>query len=274
MSSPDIMLNKIFLSALIVLLFLVVIPSADTLFQALDNDDLPGVIAQLKAGVDPNTSDPSAKHHTALMVASEHGSLVIAEQLIKAGANVNTVDDEKNTSLMMAAEGGHASVAKLLMSKGANVNAADDYGFTALHRAACEFDSGTLQVLVEGGANVNMAGQFGYAVDNAARLLANGQRYGISQPDRQGASQAADAGEQDRTRHGRHRLPQHDHRTAEHLRHQPTLRQQLPGVDQTRGLDLCAYLRQLWLLTDPHNHVVGRYASPPVSRVAVLERPL
>lgn len=72
----------------------------------------------------------------ALFVVSDKGSINMAKLLLKAGADVNTEDDNGTTVLMIAAFSGNADVVKQLIKSGADVNIEDEGVFgTALMAA-------------------------------------------------------------------------------------------------------------------------------------------
>jgi ankyrin repeat protein len=74
---------------------------------------------------------------TPLMYASLGGNLEIVKELIRAGANVNSVTDCDNTTpLKIASIIGNLDIVKYLIRNGANVNARDKSGRTALMLAS------------------------------------------------------------------------------------------------------------------------------------------
>ena len=69
----------------------------------------------LDAHADPNS--PNQDNQTALMLASNLGSLKIAELLIRRGANVNAVESFRGqTALMWAAAENHPEIVDLLLA--------------------------------------------------------------------------------------------------------------------------------------------------------------
>src|ERR1700693_5879962 len=125
-------------------LFLVACGSASdkgtsALYDAVEGNDLGRVRRLLQQGADPNdhiryTLFVLAIHEgshfwdhdngkTALMVASEKGSVPIVTALLDAGANPNRGTRIRKTALMYAAENCQLDVMKLLVSKNADVTA-------------------------------------------------------------------------------------------------------------------------------------------------------
>ena len=113
------------------------------LIKAAAEGDLPRVEAQLTSGADPNQVDNSEiKGWTPLMAAARSGRTAIAEVLLKAGANPNSLNEYGGTALDVArANGGFQSaIAQLLQAVGGrgredtknDVNDKIDSGNTAL----------------------------------------------------------------------------------------------------------------------------------------------
>ena len=79
-------------------------PDGDAVISAIMSGKAKIVRSLLDAGADPNsTMDDS--HFTALMAAVRVGSLEIAEMLLKEGASVNAMNEERKTALDLAYEG-------------------------------------------------------------------------------------------------------------------------------------------------------------------------
>jgi len=108
---------------------------------------------------------------------SNHNNNLIAEMLLSAGANANTMDETGASPLYLACERGKTEIVKLLLSRGANPNmklkardrhpvpeaCGDHHGKTVLH---CILESQfqdvasitvLMQLLLDGGAEVNAA---------------------------------------------------------------------------------------------------------------------
>ena len=66
---------------------------------------------------------------TALHMAAYSGNLLIAEQLIDCGADVDAVNNYNETPLMYAARKSRSSMIRLLLQRGADRNISDRYLF-------------------------------------------------------------------------------------------------------------------------------------------------
>ena len=85
------------------------------------------------------------------------GDLELVEQLLDAGANVESPNGDGQTALMLAARIGALDVAKLLVEHGANVNANEAWrGQTALMWAVDGNFPELTQFLIDKGADVNV----------------------------------------------------------------------------------------------------------------------
>ena len=105
------------------------------------------------------TSEPRAQYRpvgglTALLYAARDGCYECVEELIGAGADVNTPTPEGVTPLMIALDNDHNDVAKLLLDRGANPNVWDWWGRTALYiaidqKGSCRWRPCELALLTE-----------------------------------------------------------------------------------------------------------------------------
>lgn len=87
------------------------------------------------------------------------GHVNIVKMLLKAGVDVNDVDEDGNTALTMAAwdvSQGAKSAAALLLSRRADVNAQDGDGNTALHYAVMNNNYGLCHLLIRYRADLNI----------------------------------------------------------------------------------------------------------------------
>ena len=113
----------------------------------------------IKAGANVNAVDNS--HKSALNYAAQNSRDVCMSLLINAGADINhaTVKRFTNvklmTSLMIAAMYGHDNCIKLLLRGGADVNIANINAVNSLICAATNGHNISIQLLVKAGADVN-----------------------------------------------------------------------------------------------------------------------
>ena len=94
-----------------------------------------------------------------LLVAIRNGDHTRVEQLLRAGADVNTVDNEGTTALMHAVIESDARMMKLLVGNGARVNAKNALDSTALMYAATNLAK--TRLLLDVGADVHVTGKRG-----------------------------------------------------------------------------------------------------------------
>ncbi len=100
----------------------------------------------LDEGADVNAKDTG--EITPLHDAAVNGDELIAETLLKAGANVNAAGGrQKDTALQIAAYRGHLGVVKVLLAHGANIYAVDTLGRTALQIALEQHHTNVAAVL-------------------------------------------------------------------------------------------------------------------------------
>lgn len=148
--------------------------------------------------------------------AIRYGYLSVVEELIKAGADVNYLDENKNTPLIIAVEHARATaefntqaqerarsrwsqrraIIQMLLEAGANVNHINKYGKTALMKAVEGHDLNTVEKLLEipavttgsffgfGTKPINYADQNGntaliLAIKNVRYTYINSQEYNI-----------------------------------------------------------------------------------------------
>ena len=133
---------------------------ATPLYAAAANPDSALVKKLLAAGADANAGLISGE--TPLTQAAGRGNLETVRALLAAKANPNAKDSKGGqTALMWAVQQGHTAVAEELLRAGADVNAGSKSGFTALMFAAQRGDIGdagdvgTTGALLRAGADVN-----------------------------------------------------------------------------------------------------------------------
>ncbi|CAM4644457.1 unnamed protein product [Leuciscus chuanchicus] len=129
-----------------------------SLFSYVEEENLSAIKAHLDKYREVDTRSENGQ--TALMVASEQGSLEIVQELIRRGANVNLDDIDCWTALISAAKEGHTGVVKELLENNANVEHRDMGGWSALMWAAYKGRVEVAHLLLEKGANPNITGQY------------------------------------------------------------------------------------------------------------------
>ncbi|KAK5626021.1 hypothetical protein RRF57_001737 [Xylaria bambusicola] len=103
-----------------------------------------------------NTEAVDDDHMTALLIASEHGSLETTKLLLDAGAKVDTADITGFTALMHASSRSYNEVTKLLLDYGAKVDIADKEGATALMYASIGGYNEVMKLLLDYSAKVDI----------------------------------------------------------------------------------------------------------------------
>ena len=86
-----------------------------------------------KADATYETSGASSR--TLLMLAAANGEEIVADLLLKRGAQVGLQDSNGTTALLEAAQMGHVQVMDMLLKRGAEVSLANNDGVTALTAA-------------------------------------------------------------------------------------------------------------------------------------------
>ena len=112
--------------------------SRENIWVAVRTGNREALKVHLANGTDLNTQDPQSGI-TALSWTIFTGAVEIAEQLIKAGADVNGKNRDGGTSLHEAAFMGRDRIARILLQNGADMDAMDDNGQTPLNRAQADW---------------------------------------------------------------------------------------------------------------------------------------
>lgn len=100
-----------------------------------------------------------------LVFAARHGRDGVVRDLLRAGANVNTVGNvHGDTALIAAVIGNHTETVKVLLDNGADVNAREEAGYTSLMRAVTLEYVSIIKLLLDAGADVNARNDWGETV--------------------------------------------------------------------------------------------------------------
>ena len=138
---------------LMVLLFAGGLPDSP-LADAAMRGDVEAVRTLLNDGAEVNAAQGDGM--TALHWAGELGDVGLAEMLIYAGANLESVTrNGAQTALHVASEVGKEPVVTVLLEAGANARAASKGGSTPLHFAAMAGSGATIEALLDHGADVD-----------------------------------------------------------------------------------------------------------------------
>lgn len=123
------------------------------LVEAARNRDKQAVRTLLNQQVDVNVRSHDGA--TALHWATHWNDLEIADLLIRAGANVNAVNDFRTAPLSLACTNGNAVLVERLLKAGANPNAAIATGETPIMTCASTGSADAVRMLIARGADVN-----------------------------------------------------------------------------------------------------------------------
>jgi ankyrin repeat protein len=107
-----------------------------------------------------------------LLEAAGEGNFTKINRLLKAGANIESVDDSGRTALIIAASRGDAASCSVLLGNKTDVNRKDIAGRTAFMHAAMENRVDACELLLKNGADLNAKDGSGWT----ALMLASWKR--------------------------------------------------------------------------------------------------
>jgi ankyrin repeat protein len=140
----------------------------DALAQCAAEDKVDEVSLFIAAGFLPDSKDK--KGIPLLCIAARNGHLNTVEFLLRSGAKVDILaDDRGSTPLIDTAMGRHKEVIKILIEAGADVNVKNRDGQTALIIVVGAGDVEIVEMLVKAGADPDIEDAFGVS----ARMYAN-----------------------------------------------------------------------------------------------------
>ncbi|KAJ5513368.1 NACHT nucleoside triphosphatase [Penicillium fimorum] len=127
------------------------------------------VVAQdlIRKGADINAQ--GGRYGNALQAASAKGDQEIVKLLLDNGADTNAQGGEYGNALQVASANGHQEIVKLLLDNGADINAQGGYYGNALQATSVEDHQEIVKILLDNGADINaQGGYYGNALQTAS----------------------------------------------------------------------------------------------------------
>jgi len=90
-----------------------------------------------------------------LHIAARKGSVVVVEELLEEGFDINSINESGNTALHMSARQGHSNVVEVLLSRGIDINTKNVIDKTALYYAARYSQVNVTEILLAGGIDID-----------------------------------------------------------------------------------------------------------------------
>ncbi|MFC6155670.1 ankyrin repeat domain-containing protein [Kribbella jiaozuonensis] len=109
-----------------------------------------------------------------LIAAAWKNDVAEARRLIKAGANVNALDDTVQSAFLIAASEGYLELLNLTLANGADVRSLDSYHGTALIRAAERGHAAVVGRLIQAGVAIGHVNNLGWTALHEAVILGKG----------------------------------------------------------------------------------------------------
>ncbi|OWF54095.1 DNA-binding protein RFXANK-like [Mizuhopecten yessoensis] len=123
-----------------------------TIHQMAAQGELVLLQQEILEGADINKPDSAGM--TALLWASANGQQATTEFLVEKGADVNVSGKHGENALLLASAGGYTDIVYYLLSLGLDVNYSDESGSTGLMYACYRNHTGCIQALLEYGADI------------------------------------------------------------------------------------------------------------------------
>ncbi len=137
------------------------------MFLAAQSGDVPQMEQILGAGADINSRDEH--NDTPLIVGARHGQAGIVKLLIgKKGVDFDATNHSRGTALLSACERGHPEIVKLLLEVGANPNFKSLEGLTPLAIASRQGNTEIAKLLLARGADIKARTENGKTALNLA----------------------------------------------------------------------------------------------------------
>ena len=126
----------------------------EQLLLASEKGQVVGVNSLVRAGGNVNKIDENGS--TPIYLASRNGHVGVVNSLIQAGSDVNIKNLKEHTPLQTASEQGHEEVVRCLIRAGGNVNTIDGNGSTLIHAASRNGHVAVVDSLIQAGGDVNI----------------------------------------------------------------------------------------------------------------------
>jgi ankyrin repeat protein len=155
------MLFRVFLTWLAA--WLVILPmnaEAQSLLEAAERGDLPGVERLIAAGAPIDATD--AAQQTPLLLAVRNNHLPVAARLIDAGANINAQAANQDTPWLLAGALGRTAMLRHMLPKGPDLKIRNRFGGNALIPACERAHVDTVAFLLTTPIDVNHVNNLGW----------------------------------------------------------------------------------------------------------------
>jgi len=145
--------RAVLIAVLIVVSFLAILTGCNGSGSKAEHQSSPGDQDQGPTEIIPTTGPATEEQ---MRQAALDGEFEKVKELLDAGTDVNSMDQEGHTALMLAAYNGHSDILLALIDRGASVDRRDLMGRTALLYAATGPFPETVKILLDKGAEPNI----------------------------------------------------------------------------------------------------------------------
>ena len=178
-------MKRVILFAMLVILHMTIVASAETIVEAAKNGDLQtvrSILAQDPSKLNATDED----HYTPLHWACMRVHWDVARYLIEEGADLNVIGGDGGTQINWAVHHDNMEIVKLMIEKGAKLNIQNQWGMTELHTAIWRGNIHVVEYLLDHGSDPSIKTNEGWTAmhyafrsghDNVIDLL---KRRGIS----------------------------------------------------------------------------------------------
>ncbi len=122
---------------------------------------IPTVLSPTFTIVPTNTFDEQQKMNKRLIQAAEVGDTATVFELLKAGADINVLDDQGRTPVMVATHGNHVDTVQALIEAGADINIQDNRLDNPFLYAGAEGFLEIVKLTIAAGADTRLTNRFG-----------------------------------------------------------------------------------------------------------------